>query len=260
MSIYRTIARLAVVSAFNNYGQVAAGQKWPTLAGPNIFDSKIEPVEDMAVDRAFPCCVVYTDYDSSNWNYSRGVHEDRLLTVNLEMLVVQAAQKLAENGGIESYTLECPVTDSEIETTLDMFEVQVFDALNNGSIASDCFAYICGSWKTMVSRRGASIEGGQRLAARQITMEMKAIRDNTSGVIPEPIEDFLQELEKHEDYAERVVLIRTMLTRHAQGTDNDRRKKLFGYSTGMAKILGAPTGIEVLLPANLTFHYNEVRP
>lgn len=50
MSVYRSLARMAAVCALNNYLE----EPWPTLAGPYIFDSKIEPVEDMKIDRVFP--------------------------------------------------------------------------------------------------------------------------------------------------------------------------------------------------------------
>lgn len=259
MSLNRTIARMAVVSALNNYMvPPASGGHWPTLAGPNIFDSKIEPVEDMKEDRAFPCCVVYTDYDKDHWSKGSADKKDRMMTVTLELLIVQVAEtapQTDEQGNVipTKYTLETPFTDSEIETTLDMFEVQIFRALNANNKAADCFNYLCSAYDNVVSRRGASIEGGVRLAARQITLEMKTPRDPITGTIPVPIADFLNELEQHGDYGDRVDDIRAMYTATANETAAERAAKAYGYARPLAKILGYEPGAEVVLPSNLTF-------
>ncbi|THK38657.1 hypothetical protein EHS39_09120 [Ensifer sp. MPMI2T] len=250
MSLNRTIARLAVVSALNNYMQ----QPWPTLAGPNIFDSKIEPVEDMKTDRAFPCCVVYTDYDKDHWNKGAKVHAERLLTVTLELLVVQT-ERMDNNGDEIAYKLECPTTDSEIETSLDLFEVQIFRALAAGTEASDAFNYLCPSYFNVISRRGATVEGGQRLAARQITMELKALRDPVAGTIPPEVARFLDRLEQHDDYRQRVDDLRTLLTAPASTSPGDRVMLALGWTRDMADRMGAPTGPQVILPANLTYTY-----
>jgi hypothetical protein len=262
MSLYRLITRIAVVSALNNYLQ---GEPWPTLAGPNIFDSKIEPVEDMQSDRVFPCCVVYTDYDKDPWAKAGKAHDDRHLTVNLELMIVQATQVPPGNDGQGNplpitYKLDCPYTDSEIESSLDAFEVQIFRALTAGTAASDAFNYICPAYSNVISRRGASVEGGVRLAARQITMEMKAIRDNVVGNIPEAIETFLSVLEQHNDYAERVSEIRALMTAHASQTPFEHHMRTFGYTRDLATRLGSPPGPLVMLPSNLTFHYEGLTP
>jgi hypothetical protein len=252
MSLYRLVTRLAVVSALNNYLQAP----WPTLAGPNIFDSKIEPVEDMATDKVFPCCVVYTDYDKDPWTKGAKIHTKRMMTVTLELLIVQAKQQ----ADVNTYQLDCPQTDSEIETSLDMFEVQILRAISRGNEASDAFNYICPTYQNVVSRRGASVEGGVRLAARQITMEMESIRDNIAGTIPAEIAAFLDKLEEHYDYEDRVPEIRTMMTEPASWTPNERTARAFSYSRSLANRLGTPTGPHVLLPANLTFNYSGISP
>ena len=257
MSLNRLITRLSVVSALNNYMQ---GEPWPTLAGPNIFDSKIEPVEDMKLDRAFPCCVVYTDYDKDHWNKGAGAHKDRMMTITLELLIVQAEQVEGENGAPPTYQLDCPFTDSEIETSLDIMEMQIFRALAQGTEASDCFNYLCPSYHNVISRRGASVEGGQRLAARQITMEMKGIRDNVAGVIPADVATFLDRLEQFPDYAERVDELRALMTAPASATANERAMRAFGYSRDLADRLGIPAGPQVLLPADLTYHFTGLQP
>lgn len=248
MSLNRLVSRLAVVSALNNFMQAP----WPTLAGPNIFDSKIEPVEDMKTDRMFPCGVVYTDYDRDHWNKGRKIHNDRLLTITLELLIVQTRE--VEVSEQPAYQLDCPVTDSEIESSLDMFETQIFRALGADNEAANAFSHICASYDNVVSRRGASAEGGQRLAARQISLEMKASRDYPDGTIPEPIGAFLNKLEQGADYGERVPEIREMMTAPAGWTSAMREKQALGWSRQTAEAVGRDFGPPVLLPPNLIFH------
>lgn len=253
MSVYRTLTRVAVVSALNNY----MATPWPTLAGPNIFDSKIEPVEDMAKDRALPCCVVYTDYDKDHWMKGQKAHDDRLLTVTLELLIVQAAQDASPDG---TYKLDCPYTDSEIETSLDIFEAQILRALSAPNVAAEAFNYLCPGCVSVVSRRGATVEGGIRLAARQITLEMKAVREPAAGTIPMPVEKFLQQLEQNDDYKDRADEFRAILTAPSSDTANERALRIFGYSRDLGHRLGAPSGAPVFLPPNITYILNGATP
>lgn len=246
MSMNRLLARLAAVSALNNFME----EPWPTLAGPNIFDSKIEPVDDGYFDRAFPTCVVYTDYDKDHWNKGARIHRDRFLTITLELLVV-TAEKV--EGDSATYQLDCPVTDSEIETSLDLFETQLFRALSAGNEASDCLAYLCPTYEAVISRRGASAEGGLRLAARQITLETKALRDPVLGTIPPEVEAFLVRLESQPDYAERVASIRQMLTEPASWSANRRLANAVGYPGRAIDILGGPASPPTVLGPTVTF-------
>lgn len=251
MSVYRTITRMAAVTAFNNFMQ----EPWPTLAGPHVFDSKIEPVEDIKHDVMFPCVVVYTDYDKDHWAKSGRVHEDRILSLTLELLVVQTEQ--ANDG---TYKLECPFADSEIETTLDALEHQVFRALTANTISSDAFNYICPAYVNITSRRGATVEGGIRLAARQISVEMKAIREPALGSIPEAVGVFLNRLETFDDYKDRVDDIRSLLTANSALTSAEVAARMLGYTRSLADRLGAPVGPVSPLGSPITYHFDGVSP
>lgn len=252
MSLNRLIARLAVVHAFNNYMQ----EPWPTLAGPNIFDSKIEPVEEMKFDKVFPCVVVYTDYDKDHWNKARAAHQDRLMSITLELLIVQSAQ----GDTPDTFKLNCPFTDSEIEMSLDILEVQIFRALSAGTEASDAFNYLCPGVQAVISRRGASVEGGERLAARQITLEMKALRDNVAGVIPPEVNAFLTKLEAHPDYADRIDDLRAIMTAPASDSAFQRAMNTFGYTRSLTSLLGGSPAADAVLPPSIAYHFNEPPP
>lgn len=259
MSMNRLLARLAVVNALSNFKEAP----WPTLAGSKIFDSKVEPVEDMKLEFAFPLCVVYTDYDKDHWNYGKMIHRDRLMTITLEMLIVTAEAVIDENGNevLGEYQLDCPMTDSELETSLDAFEVQVFRALTSGeNAASDLFMYLCPSYASIVSRRGATIEGGRKLAARQMTLEMKALRDPIEGNVPTAVDAFLTRLALVGDYAERVEEIRAMITAPAALSPVDRLRRGIGFSKATAQRLGLNPGAPVVLPPEITYIYDTGTP
>lgn len=245
MSIYRMIARMAAVCALNNYMQ----EPWPTLAKGFIFDSKIEPIEDMKFDRTFPCVVIYTDYDKDHWPRSGRIHDPRMMSFTFEFLVVQ--NKDDGNGG---FTLECPMTDSEIETVIDILENQTLMALKAGNEASDAFNYICPSIHQTISRRGSTVEGGMRLAARQLTIEMDAIRPPLMGGAPPIINAFLSRLETFPDYADRVDAIRAALTPFDSQTEAEARMRVMGYARSVADMLGQPQGPQPVLATPIVFH------
>lgn len=249
MSVNRVLTRLSVVTALNNFLE----EPWPTIAGPNIFDSKIEPVEDMELDRVFPCCVVYTDYDKDHWNKGSRSQNSRLLTVTMELLIVTAA-KLNDGGANPTYQIDCPETDSEIENSLDFMEAQIFRALSADTVSAECFNFLCHDYVNAISRRGASIEGGQRLAARQITLEMKANRDIAAGVIPQQVGRLLDRLETFPDFQDRVPEIRSFMTDAAAATSGEKLARTFGYHRGVLDLIGAPrTGGGGVLPPQITF-------
>lgn len=252
MSVYRSITRIAAVSAVNNLMQ----EPWPTLAKGNVFDSKIEPVEDMKADQVFPTCVIYTDYDKDYWSKGKMAIGSRNLNLTIELLVVQAEE--VDNSGV--FNVDCPETDSEIETTLDLLEDQVFRALRNGSVAADCFNYICVDCVGVVSRRGASFESGQRLAARQITLEMAAMMDPEAGVVPAQVAAFLDQLEESSpDYRDRVPFLREALTMPSGRSDGWRVMQATGLPSHTVGILGQPVETTVLGP-NINYHLSGLAP
>lgn len=247
MSIFRLVARIAAICAFNNFGR----EPFPTIAGNRVFDSKLEPFEEMKNDLVYPTIVAYTDYDRGHWNKGSGIHSDRILSITIELLITQWKRgKGVGNDAMPNYTVSCPATDSELESSLDMFEVQALRSLSAGNSASNAFSYIIPSYDSVVSRRGASWEGGQRLAARQITIEGKALRDPISGTIPPAIEAFFTDLDTMRDYAERMPFIREMMMAPSALVENDRMRLAVGWSDEVATIVGRPTGVVSRLPIN----------
>lgn len=242
----RLVARLAAVSALNNFMQVP----WPTLAGDKIFDSRIEPVEDFKENVAFPVCVVYTDYDRDHWDHHTTVRTDRLLTVTFELLIAQISEK-TDDG---SFVVSQPGTDSELEVSLDIFEIQIAEALRADNPAANCFRHLMHSYVNVISRRGATVEGGQKLAARQITVESKVPRGPANGLIAPAVAAFLDELEQHDDYEDRVPAIRALYQSPGSLTAAEQMMRAMGWSDEVAGKLCYRRGPVVTLGTPVVYH------
>lgn len=243
MSINRLVARLAVVKALTNFDE----EPYPTLAGPNIFDSKIEPLENIEPRMIYPMCVVYTDYDKDHFRHGAKIHDERTLTITIELLAAQ----MTKNKDDE-YVVKLPFADSELETTLDVFETQVFRALGGENEAAQAFRSLVSGYENTVSRRGASIEGGQRLCARQITLELKALRDPLVAAPPPYVEAFLARIEANGgDFADRAPLIRQLYSDQGIGTVWEKYAKVMGLTPTAAGMLGYEPGPTVNVPANI---------
>ena len=174
MNLDRLVVRLAAVSALNNFLQ----PPFPTLAGDKIFDSRIEAVEDFKTKVMFPIAVVYTDYDKNHWAHQSLNNEDRLLTATFEILIAQISE-IPDEGG---FLVERPNTDSELETSLDIFEMQIAEALRADNPAADCWRHLMYHYNEVTSRRGATTEGGQKLAARQDDADQAFVECDAAGL------------------------------------------------------------------------------
>lgn len=231
MSLNRLVARIAAVSALNNYNAAP----WPTIAGPHVYDSKIEPVEDFSLDVAFPVCVVYTDYDRNGpWHhtFAENKSEERMVTFTFEILVAQISED--EDG----YVMASPITDSELEMSLDIFEKQLWNALAADNLAADCFRKLCYKVNDVISRRGTTTDGGQKLAARQITYECVMSRDPATPIVPDNVSAFLTQLETVGEYKDRVQAIKDMYETNSGITDWDAMIRYMGWAETDAGLIG----------------------
>lgn len=194
MILNRITLRWAVVSALSNYME----DPLPTIAGKLIFDSKVEPIKGEKEDSLYPICVVYTDYDF-NGPPALGYKKDyRSITITFEIFI----GAFKEDG--DSFELNLPNTDAELEFSLDMLEAQIFRSLHGDSKACDAYRSLINGYDNVVSRRGATIEGGLKVAARQTTVEVLCDRDPVVGKPNEAVGLFLEELRTRGEYVSYV--------------------------------------------------------
>ena len=239
MILNRLLLRIAAVTALSNYQE----EPFPTLAGKHVFDSRIDPVATLHGHDLYPICVVYSDYDKDSLSFKNMRRKDRSLTLTFELFCGQI-----EEHGQDEFVVTLPQTDSEIEMTLDLLEDEIYHGLTASNLASDTFNTIAYGIENVISRRGASYEGGQKLAARQVTMETTCLKDPTPGLVPDYARDFLAELENRGEYQTRVPAIRAALERGASCSDAEKAIKAgglprlsghhIGYQTGPVATLG----------------------
>lgn len=154
MSLMRLALRAATVSALS-------AAPHPTIAGPLVFDSKMDPIEHTAEETALPCLLVYTDRDEAI-TLDRG--NGRTFRERQILLVIEAV--IASFSGQSVTFIE---TDAELEAMLDLFEWQVWRTLN------DPYSAAARPWQALVKRTedwksepGRSANKTSRMAVRQI--------------------------------------------------------------------------------------------
>lgn len=212
MSLNRIAIRMAIISALTNFGRAP----FPTVADGLIFDSKIEPSEQLETGKDFqkPIAVIYTDYDKDFMVFRNKLQAKRSMTITIELLVVQSPQGVTDEVGddVGTYELEAPTTDSELEMTLDLFERQIFAAIVADTPAGDFFKTVVIGYENVISRRGAGVTSGQRLAARQTTIEVDMLRDPQPGILPPATAAFLDAViaEPLSDFQERAELMKAL--------------------------------------------------
>jgi hypothetical protein len=245
MSLNRLAVRTAFVTACNNFGATP----YPTLAGPHIFDSKIEPVDSVKPDIAYPMGVIYTDYDKDGLAHQELIQGDRLMTVTIELLI-GIVKKQEE---VEGYTVHFPVTDSELEASLDIFEAQIWEALRADNSAANTFRTICYGVEQVISRRGASTEGGTKVAARQITLECRTLHEPSRPVLTPYMDSFLADLEASDGFGLVGAELRAIYEGNAATTMQERIRRTMGWSDQTYGFLGYPTTPLSLLPEEVVW-------
>lgn len=195
MSLYRIALRAATVMAL----------KGQTMAGDNVFDSRNDPLEEIAAETPVPVIAVYTDEDMVT-ETSREVGLVIEFTVNVRATV----------DGEEAVWV--PKTDDGLELTLDFINQEIRDALEAG--ASPAAAI----WQTLVtdvkddtSRRGIlDPEEKTRLAARQIMYRVRLLRDpKAGGPVPQILTELLAQMSADTHYAPVAPMLQQMAERKA---------------------------------------------
>lgn len=244
MSLNRLLLRASAVAAIAGFWK----EPWPTLAEHLIFDSKVEPIENMEVDVAYPVIVVYTDYDKNHVAHQDIMHTNRTMTVTFELLMAVLTQ--AGDDTSAGYVLRTPYTDSQLEASLDVMESQLFAALRADNSAANCFRSIAYGMENVVSRRGATTEGGTKIAARQVTYEARVIQELARPILPIFAVDFLNELQLSDGMEAMASTVRSLYEasnsvdalerlRQTMGWTAETKKKL-AYPDLDAPILGSP--------------------
>ncbi len=172
--------RSAIVAALS-----AAAAPYPTLAGPQVFDSRLDNIWDQTPEGPMPAVLVYTDDDDQDLldtASGRGAYA-RKLTVCIELVVGSFS-----SGELAEFNLA--QTDPEMEALLDILEWQVWNALNDPlSDAATTLMNLHKGWMSWNSSAARSGDKQQRLAARRITASLKVAQE---CVMPVDFDDTVQ--------------------------------------------------------------------
>lgn len=181
MSLSRLALRLAAVEAIRPSAAVLANQPLPTIAGKLVFDSRIDPIDDLSTREQWPVIVVYTEEDHAQGGQASGGPEfKRIIDLLFELSIVVRAS--GDQPG--TFTAGTPATDSELESALDLMEAQILFALMYGPSGK--------IWRAITGRRvpeytslpHRTSEEGVRLAMRSLRMKVQ-VDDEKFIVVPD---------------------------------------------------------------------------
>lgn len=160
MSLIRLQLRSATVLALSNN----EATPFPTIAGPLVFDSKMDPIADTLGETMMPCVIVYTDKDEQT-KLDRGngtLFHERRIGLTIECCI----GTFSKNGAT---WLE---TDPELEAMLDVFEWQVWFTLWGQSPGAVAWRKLIKQIESWSSVPGRSADGNTRISVRQITAHL----------------------------------------------------------------------------------------
>jgi len=185
----RLMLRLGVVNALSPQ----KGETAPTIAGANVFDSRIDDIEFDGELTELPIVIVYAEEDELILEDRGAGYGAFLRHVNVRIEIALGSFSASVIDGQKHVTYGLPTTDSELEALLDMFEAQIWRTLwhpiRPASLAVQQIITQVDGWSSLVSR---SSSDNNRLAARTITMRCRIPQDcrwgtSTVPLLPAPV-------------------------------------------------------------------------
>lgn len=194
MGLNRLRLRLAAVDLLSNGGE----PPYPTIAGPFVYDSRLDPIEAVSPDAMVPVIIVYTDEDTSKLldiAAGRGANS-RELTLTFEIAVGTYSKEVATEEKPAAPVFKLIGTDAEVEAMLDILEAQIKYVLRDPlNTRADTLDAIVKKWETWTSTPGRMTEGETRLSMRRISVNCCIAEECPPPVvfagdtIPDPLPD-----------------------------------------------------------------------
>lgn len=179
MSLNRLALRLATVLALSNNNSAP----WPTMAEGRVYDSRLDPVEMLETADRKALIIVYTDGDKGTpqgAGSSDGVTGfTRTIDLVIEMAVAQPMLDEGTDPGLVALQ-----TDSQLEATLDAFEMQIKNALRGPAPWAVQWKTLTRRIRTWDSARFAETDASRiRFSERRIVIEVEMADDCTPRVM-----------------------------------------------------------------------------
>ncbi len=191
MSLVALAARLITIQALSG----------ATLAGPRVYDSAIDPIDQRITEEAAPVLIVFTEDDASTVTGRDITNASRELDLVIEIAAANRVVLPNPEGQGEVEMIEIPHTDAGLEIIIDLIRRQAMRVLMSDP----------GPWPTLwrrivlaprkiTSRRGAGSEKGAKFAARQIVITTETLAEPGYGAAAAGFwADFLSALEGASD-------------------------------------------------------------
>lgn len=195
----RLAMRLCALEALRPTDSIAASGPWPTLAGAHVFDSRLDPIDDLQEKERRPIVVVYSDlHNLDRLAQAGGMLHKGVIDLAFEISVIAMER---EN---DAYIAGLAFTDAELEADLDLLEEQIYFALHfapSGQLFRKIAKGAAIDWQSQPHR---TAEDGYRLAMRTIRAKFAvkevcydaALTAPATGLdrLPQPVRAIVQEL------------------------------------------------------------------
>lgn len=171
MSLSRLALRLSTIEAIRPTASVepytaaiaagdavaAAAVTWPTLAGAYVYDSRVDPINDLAGDERRTLVSVYTELDNADPGQSPGGPPfKRIIDVVFDTSVVKLGENPAAPG---TFVPEWLASDAETEAALDLLDYQIRFALLYGPTGK--------IWRSLTGRKVTDIQSLPRRTSEE---------------------------------------------------------------------------------------------
>jgi len=228
MSLNRLALRLAAICALTNNGR----DPHPTLAGPYVFDSRLDPIENIiGDDTPLPVLTVYTDRSNNLWPVQVN-GENKRATANL---FIEASVAVRAKNQAGEYEVCFPATDAEIETTLDVLGFQVKQTL----FGSEVFAALVSELIQIEETRAATADG-QRMAVNFLDMQFRVMPDKAYGRVPDHFRPLIALLKDNPEYADRVPILEQLCIDPSAVAPGEITRRAQFWPRETARALGYP--------------------
>jgi hypothetical protein len=186
MSATRLALRLAAYEALCPYAarSGAQGAQWPTLAGANVYDSRIDPIGESDDWQAFiegiegrPIVILYAEEHETDPYFGEFPADRELPELVVELMVASVGQVLVEkaDGTTEAVgDVIAGITDPQREALLDLLEAQVRWLLSLKNPFTPLISAVAMELHHVRSVPQRASDKTTRLAARTVTLKYKA--------------------------------------------------------------------------------------
>ena len=156
-----------------------------TMAGDQVSDSAISPVDQRIADQRRPALVVYTDDFTAEQVEGRDLLTgQRALQISIEIVVADQVERTIEGeGGPQTeISVSIPETDQGLELQLDLLERQTLRVLQSDSSTwPELWRALIGRVHKVECQRGAGLKDGVRFAARQLLLTVQPLPEPGFG-------------------------------------------------------------------------------